>query len=86
MACCVYVLRSIPKGRYYVGSAEDPTVRLGEHNRGRVDSTRAHRPWEIAYVEEYATRSEACARERYIKAQKSRVWIETELLSKGMGL
>jgi putative endonuclease len=82
----LYILRSVQRGRYYIGSAEDPEFRLGEHNQGKVDSTRAYRPWEIIYLEEYETRSQAYARERYVKAQKSRVWIETELLGKDSGL
>jgi putative endonuclease len=82
----LYVLRSIRTGRCYVGSAEDPAFRLGEHNQGKVDSTRAYRPWEIVHLEEYETRSEAYARERYVKRQKSRMWIETKLLGKDSGL
>ncbi|HUV05914.1 MAG TPA: GIY-YIG nuclease family protein [Armatimonadota bacterium] len=82
----MYILRSARTGRYYIGSAEDPAFRLGEHNQGKVGSTKAHRPWEIVYLEEYATRSEAYARERYVKRQKSRAWMEGELLGKDAGL
>ena len=76
----LYVLRSVPTGRYYIGSAEDPAFRLGEHNWGKVGSTKAYRPWELVHLEEYATRSEAYARERYVKRQKSRTWIERDLI------
>jgi putative endonuclease len=81
MACYLYVLRSVGTGRFYVGSAEDVEVRLSEHNRGKVDSTKAYRPWEVVYREEHATRSGAMAREREIKGKKSRRWIEYHLLA-----
>jgi putative endonuclease len=80
MACSVYVLQSDVTGRYYVGSAEDVEFRLGEHNSGRVDSTRAYRPWRLVYQEEHETRAAAIRREREIKAKKSRRWIEYHLL------
>ena len=86
MPCFVYVLESARIRRYYTGSSEKPELRLEEHNLGKVDSTRAYRPWRIVRLEQYETRSEACARERYIKARKSRAWIENELLRKNAGL
>ena len=81
----VYVLRSIGYGRYYVGSSERPASRLEEHNRGKVNSTKAYLPWEICYLEEHPSRVEACRRERYIKGRKSRAWIESQLLGKDTG-
>ncbi len=71
-----YILRSESSGRYYVGHAEDTSIRLSEHNRGCVVSTRNRGPWVLFYREEFATRAEAARRERYIKAMKSRKWIE----------
>jgi putative endonuclease len=80
MACWVYVLRSEATGRYYVGSAEDVEFRLGEHNSGRVDSTKAFQPWQVIYREEHPNRAAATRREREIKGKKSRRWIEHHLL------
>jgi putative endonuclease len=55
-----------------VGSTEDAGRRLGQHNRGRVASTRGRGPWEMVYSEEHPTRWEATRRERCLKAAKSR--------------
>jgi len=76
MAFFTYILRSALTGRFYIGHAEDLARRVGEHNSNRVDATKYRGPWEVAYTEEFATRAEAGRRERYIKSQKSRKWIE----------
>ncbi len=61
-----------PQGRYYIGHSSDPQSRLGRHNEGKVFWTRSHRPWDVAYVEEFATRSLAMAREKQLKRLKSK--------------
>jgi putative endonuclease len=83
MSCWVYLLESIPTGRYYIGSAEDVELRLAEHNAGKVDSTRPYRPWKVVYQEEHQLRAQATRREREIKNKKSRKWVEFHLLGKG---
>ena len=62
-----YVLKSIKTGRRYYGSCEDMKVRLQKHNAGSVKSTKAYIPYLLLYFEEYETRSEAFARERFFK-------------------
>lgn len=64
----VYLLKSLKVNRYYIGQSEDVSERLGEHNRGGVQSTKAYRPWQIHDVEEYNTRREAIEREHYLKS------------------
>jgi len=76
-----YVLRSIKTGNFYTGSTDDPERRIAEHNLGTVKSTRARRPWELVYVEQFETRSLAESRERQVKSWKSATTIE--LLLKG---
>ncbi len=67
----VYVLKSGTLCRYYVCHANDLDKRLNEHNSGRTKSTRPYLPWELIYLEEYNTKSEAFIREREIKSYKS---------------
>ncbi|MGA9120858.1 MAG: GIY-YIG nuclease family protein [Bacteroidota bacterium] len=71
----VYVLQSESCGSFYVGQTEDTAERVQRHNEGRVPATRGKGPWRVVHTEQYATRSEACRRERQIKAQKSREYI-----------
>lgn len=67
----VYILKSGSTGRYYIGHISNLQQRLKDHNRGKVRSTKAYRPWEIIYFEEYLTKSEAYNREMQIKSYKS---------------
>jgi len=67
----VYILKSIHHNRLYIGSTENPKLRLAAHNRGRVRSTKAFRPWKFVYYEEYSIKQEARCRELQIKAYKS---------------
>jgi len=73
----LYILQSQKDGSYYVGASENVETRLDQHNRGAGKSTRARRPWRLVYTEEHNTRSEAVRREREIKKQKNRFYIES---------
>ena len=73
----VYILMSEKTGSYYIGSCSDVDRRLAEHNRGKVASTRARRPWKVMYSESFQSRREAVAREHEIKRQKSRPFIDS---------
>ena len=54
--------------RLYIGSSAEPDERLGSHNAGRVRSTKAWRPWQLVFLEEYQDRATAEKRERYLKS------------------
>jgi len=63
----VYILRCAD-GALYVGETGNIDERLATHNDGRGSSYTAHRrPVTLAYVEAYATRDAALARERQLK-------------------
>ena len=72
----VYILYSKSKDRYYVGHAENLSVRLDYHNSGRVKSTKNYRPWVCLYFEQFGSKLEANRRELEIKRKKSRKYIE----------
>ncbi|MFQ6032748.1 MAG: GIY-YIG nuclease family protein [Candidatus Zixiibacteriota bacterium] len=72
----LYILQSQKNGKYYIGITKDIETRLDQHNRGVGKSTRSSRPWRLVYTEEYNTWSEAARREREIKNQKNRSYIE----------
>jgi len=77
MAYWVYILQSEPTGRYYIGQTHDPPNRLHRHNADRTQANRGRGPWRLVYSEEWPTRQAAVARERAIKARKSRAYIDT---------
>ena len=63
----VYVLKSEVDSFHYIGHTADLEERLRIHNRGRVRSTKSHRPFKVIYSEEYSTKSEAQTREYFLK-------------------
>ncbi|MFA5034552.1 MAG: GIY-YIG nuclease family protein [Candidatus Margulisiibacteriota bacterium] len=73
----VYILKSLKNNRYYVGSTSNLKRRLVEHNSGMTKGNRYYGPFELVYQEEYQSLLEARRRELYIKAQKSRNFIES---------
>jgi putative endonuclease len=70
----VSLLRSAkPKNRpSYVGSCEDRDERLRRHNAGESKATQHGVPWVLVHSEEFPTRREAIARERYYKTGRGR--------------
>lgn len=78
----LYILQSKINGAYYIGSCEDAQVRLSQHNKGLVPSTKRYVPWCMIYTEEYDTLSQARKREDQIKSWKKRSAIEKLITSK----
>ena len=79
----VYILRSESSERFYIGCAEQPEVRLAEHQRGQTISTRGRGPWTLVYQEQFDTLAEARRRERQLKSWKSHRSIQ-ELINASM--
>jgi len=63
-------------GRLYIGYTEDIAERLNSHNSGKVRSTKAYKPYLIAYKEEYENKTEARKREIFLKSGKGREFIK----------
>ena len=80
-----YILYSEKYNLFYVGYCEDLPKRLERHNAGKVTFTRKYMPWKLKYYEVFETRVEAIRRERYIKRQKSRQYIERLIREAEMG-
>jgi len=68
-----YVLRSKCTGQFYTGSTSDLEARLSRHNSDLSISTKNRGPWELAYREDFRTRAEAMARERYFRGMSQAV-------------
>jgi putative endonuclease len=66
----VYILSSSIKKRYYIGYTNDLVERLKSHNSGNVKSTKAYRPRQVIYTEDFVDKGSAFRRERQIKSYK----------------
>ncbi|MCB0739842.1 MAG: GIY-YIG nuclease family protein [Chitinophagaceae bacterium] len=64
----VYAIRSLKRNYIYVGMSNNIERRIKEHNNGMNRSTKAYKPFELIYKEEYYSRSEARIREKYLKS------------------
>ena len=75
----IYILYSSKSDKYYVGYTSDVQRRLKEHNDlSRINKyTKKHIPWAIrVFFEISENRGDALAVERFIKKQKSRIFLE----------
>jgi putative endonuclease len=78
----VYALVSQVDGRIYVGMTQDVNRRLGEHNAGKVKSTKGFAPWTLFFKELAGNTQQARARERYYKAASGKKKLKAILNSK----
>ena len=72
-----YILYSNSINKYYVGyTADDLQIRLNKHNSNHKGFTGKIRDWRLVYHEVFVNKTDALKREKYIKKQKSRSFIE----------
>ena len=79
MAFYAYVIFSTKHHCYYKGHCEDLRIRLEWHNAGKTKSTKPFRPWKLIYFEEFSTREEAMAQERYFKTAAGRRYLKAKI-------
>jgi len=75
MAHFVYIIESEVDGTYYIGSSQDPEIRLEKHNRPHKGYTARKQPWKLVYTELFETKSEAICREIYLKKLKNTTFL-----------
>jgi len=63
-----YVLKSLKDGKYYYGHTANVELRLNQHNRKKVKSTKSRVPFVLHYCEAFKTKSEAAKRELFFKS------------------
>ncbi len=68
----VYVLRSRVNQNFYIGCTSDLEQRLKSHEAGEVRSTKARRPLDLIYKEEYLDKYEAFKIERFYKTSRGK--------------
>ncbi len=62
-----YVLQSLKDGFLYKGSPENIEARIAQHNAGKTKSLRHRTPFKLVHIEEFSTREEAIAQEKWSK-------------------
>jgi putative endonuclease len=74
-----YVVKSLHFNYVYKGHCENLEKRLSEHNSGMTESLRPYIPLMIVYFEEFPTRIEAIAREKYFKTSAGRKFLTKKM-------
>lgn len=64
----VYAIKSKIRNYIYVGFTSDLNDRSHRHNSGYEKTTRAYAPFDLIFTEEFQTRVEARAKEKYLKS------------------
>ena len=67
----VYILL-MSNGQLYTGYTGDLKLRMSEHDRGEVASTRNRRPLRLIHYEAYALKTDAMRRERFLKTTEGK--------------
>src|SRR3989344_2570331 len=67
----VYFLK-LSNDNIYKGSCNDLRRRIGEHEMGKVESTKNYPPIKFMGYEAYALKSDAIRRERFLKTTEGR--------------
>ena len=70
-----YVLKSLKSGKTYIGQTNNLENRLQAHNAGLSPYTKGRGHWKLIYYEEFSSRSDAMAREKYFKTGKGREFL-----------
>lgn len=63
----VYLLKSINRSFFYIGSTSDIGKRLAEHKQGKCPTTMRYLPVRLVYYEAYASELDANTREQKLK-------------------
>ena len=77
--CYVYVLRSLKDHQFYVGLTRDLPLRVQQHNKGFVTSTKKRVPFELVYWEAGLNQNDAAHREKYLKSAWCKRYIKRRL-------
>lgn len=77
----IYVLQSDNDGKFYTGFTKDLKLRLDQHNKGLVDSTRDRRQLRLVYYEACLHQNDAARREKYLTTYHGRMFLKRRLKS-----
>jgi len=72
----LYVLRSLVKGKRYVGLTNDLDRRMAEHRRRNSRAGQQLGEFNLLYSEEFDNYDEARRREKYLKSGHGRAWLD----------
>ena len=79
----VYVLRSEKDGKNYTGYTQNLKLRVEQHQKGQVTSTKYRRPLHLIYFEACLNQQDATHREHYLKTHYGKMFLKNRLKNWG---
>ena len=76
-----YVLQFKGKKELYKGYTKDLKLRLEQHGKGLVESTKRRGPFKLIYFEGCLNQQDATHREKYLKKYLGRMFLKNRLKS-----
>ncbi|MGD9142302.1 MAG: GIY-YIG nuclease family protein [Dehalococcoidia bacterium] len=76
----VYILRSTRDNNLYIGSTDNVSRRISEHNLQKVDSTKNRVPLELEAYVAVKNKSRAIELEKYLKTGSGRALLNKRIL------
>ena len=76
----VYILESSKSGILYYGYTTDLRRRLLEHNEGRSQFTKGHRPWKLVQYSAFINEKKAKDFELYLKSGSGKAFVYKRLV------
>lgn len=76
-----YVLQSKEDLKFYTGFTMNLKLRIEQHNKGIVESTKDRRPLKLIYYEACIERNDAVKREKYLKSYHGKMYLRRRLKS-----
>ncbi len=77
----VYILKSLEKSFSYVGHCANLDIRIAQHNKGDVKSTKHYLPLELEMYVGVKTKSKAQQLEQYFKTGSGKAVLKKRFLS-----
>jgi putative endonuclease len=77
----VYVLKSEKDGKLYTGYTKNLRLRLEQHKKGKVFSTKSRLPVKLIYYEASVSSQDSRHREKYLKTHYGKMFLKNRLKS-----
>ena len=74
-------MQSAQDKQFYTGFTKDLKLRFEQHNKGKIESTKNRRPFDLIYYEACLDRDDAVNREKYLKTYHGKMFLKRRLKS-----
>ena len=77
----VYILQFKRDNKFYTGYTKNLKLRLEEHKKRKVESTKHRGPFKLVYFEGCLNQQDATHREKYLKTYLGKMFLKNRLKS-----